>query len=260
MTDRIRQFKGIHNFRDYGGYAAADGARVREGVLFRSGQHAGATPDDLAGVAALKLRTVIDLRGNSERAYWPCARPEGFDAQVLFFDGETAGAGGAPHIEAARTIVTAEDAHAAMVALYAFMPFRPNLQSVLRRYFEALATRDGASLLHCFAGKDRTGFAAALLHDLLGVHADDAMVDYMLTNVAGDSDARIAAGAASIRRSRGAQVSDAAIVTLMNVSPDYLTAALTAIADRHGSVRAYARDVLCVDDSQLAAIRERLLV
>jgi protein-tyrosine phosphatase len=260
MIDRVLQFNGIHNFRDYGGYATASGGWLKSGILYRSGQHRDATSDDLARVAALDIRTIIDLRGNSERASYPCARPEGFSAAVLFFDGETAGRGGAPHVEAARPeIATPADAHAAMVALYAFMPFRPNLVAILAQYFDTLEQREGATLLHCFAGKDRTGLAAALLHTLLGVHRDDMMADYMLTNTAGNAEARIAAGAESIRKSRGGGLSDAAVRTLMNVHPGYLTAALDAIQDAYGAVPAYAEAMLSVTPARMKRISARLL-
>lgn len=259
MIDRVLIFQGINNFRDYGGYATADGRRLRRGVLFRSGQHFHATPDDLLIVSDLSLRTVIDLRGNSERAAWPCRRPGSFDAHVVFFDGETKGLQAAPQDKSHRTVVTADDAHAAMLAIYASMPFVPSFQSVLRDYFAALATRDGASLLHCFSGKDRTGLAVAVLHELLGVHSDDVMADYLLTNTVWNAEARIAAGSESIRRSHGQQISDAAIETLMSVAPEYLEAAFGALRERHGSVAAYARDVLAVSDELLSAIRERRL-
>ncbi len=259
FAERVKPLQGIHNFRDYGGYATRDGGRLTTGVLFRSGQHIGATADDLAAVAALDLRTVIDLRGNSERRNYPCARPEGFGAKVYFFDGETAGRGGAPHVEAVREIAGAGDAHRAMVALYAFMPFRPNLIAVMRMYFDALAERDGAHLLHCLAGKDRTGLGAALLHSLMGVQHDDLMADYLLTNTAGNSEARIAAGAASIRASRGPQISDDAIRILMGVDERFLDAALSAIIAEYGSVEAYARDVLGVTLERRAQIAGRII-
>ena len=260
LAERVLPFRGIHNFRDYGGYGVADGARLKTGALYRSGQHIDATPDDLALLADLDVRTVIDLRGNSERRRYPCARPDGFAAHVLFYDGETSGRGGAPHVEAAREIASVDDAYRAMVALYAFMPFRPNLIAVMRLYFETLATRDGAHLLHCLAGKDRTGLAAALLHTLVGVHADDLMADYLLTNTAGNSEARIAAGAASIRANRGPQISDGAIRVLMGVDAAFLDAALTAIVAAHGSIGTYARDVLGVTAERRADIVARLVV
>ena len=258
MTDRVLSFEGIHNFRDYGGYDTPHG-RMRRGILWRSGQHGAATPTDLAGVSALGIATVIDLRGDSERREMPCLRHDAFDGLVLFAPGETAGTELAPHEEAGFGIATADHARAAMKALYAAMPHREVLVRSLTLYFDALATRDGASLLHCLAGKDRTGLAAALLHRLLGVNDDDIMADYLLTNTAGDPARRIASAADSIRQRYGARMSDEAIVALMSVEADYLHTALDAIERDHGDVETYAADVLRVDAARRAAIRERLV-
>jgi len=178
---------------------------------------------------------------------------------VLFFDGETSGSAGALHVQAARDIDTPADARAAMVALYDFMPFRPNLIAVMRHYFAALATRDGAQLVHCFAGKDRTGLAVALAHDLIGVHPDDAMADYLLTNTAGDRAARIAAGAESIRARRGRHLDDETVQVLMDVDAVYLDAALAAIRARHGTLTRYRADVLGVTPDMHDAIVARFV-
>ncbi|MCW6530511.1 tyrosine-protein phosphatase [Sphingomonas sp. MMSM20] len=258
MSDRVLNFEGIHNFRDYGGYDTPVG-RLRTGLLWRSGQHGAATAADLASLADLRISTVIDLRGDSERALAPCLRHDGFDGLVLFAPGETAGIELAPHEEAGRGITTAAEARGAMTRLYAAMPYRPILVRSLTLFFEALATRDGASLLHCLAGKDRTGLAAALLHRLLGVHADDVMADYLLTNTAGDPGRRIASAAASIRERYGPQMSDEAIVALMSVEADYLRTAFAAIDERHGGVEAYAAEVLGVDAARRQAIAARLV-
>ena len=137
MRDRVLALEGVHNFRDYGGYTARDGAKLKVGRLFRSGQHVDATPDDLETIGQLNISKIIDLRGNSERVRFPCARPLNFAAEVLFAEGETAGAGHAPHVEAARQVTNAAEAHAAMVRLYDSMPFRPRLIEVFQLYFSA---------------------------------------------------------------------------------------------------------------------------
>lgn len=260
MNERVLPFTGIHNFRDYGGYTTADGGTLKRQVLFRSGQHVHATAEDLGRVAALRLRTIVDLRGNSERAVWPCARHEGFDARVLFFNGETSGTQSPSEVHAARRIITPADADAAMIGIYRRMPYLPSLQSVLRDYFIALSKDEGPSLLHCFAGKDRTGFGVALLHQLVGVHADEMMADYLLTNSVGNAEARIAAGEESIRRSHGTQISDGAIRILMSAEPAYLDAALNAVRERHGSVFAYVRDALGLNMEWLTSLRRQLVV
>lgn len=258
-TDRVIPLSGIHNFRDYGGYAAS-GGRLRRGLLWRSGQHADATPEDLETVHRLGIATVIDLRGDSEREKFPCVRHGAFDAAVVFHPGETAGLQGrAVHEESSSEIVTAADAHAAMVRLYETLAWRPILVGTYRLYFQALAGERAPSLLHCLAGKDRTGLGAALVHTVLGVHPDDVMADYLLTNSAGNVDRRIEAGAKHMRGNYGSRIEEAAIRALMSVEPDYLQTSLDQIRARHGSVEAYAEEVLGVGPELRAALAANLI-
>ncbi|MGE3150390.1 MAG: tyrosine-protein phosphatase, partial [Pseudorhodoplanes sp.] len=194
---RVLPLERVHNFRDYGGYPISGGARVRAKYLWRSGQHFDATESDLESIHALRLATVIDLRSDSERRMAPCRRHPEFAAQVLSASGE--GHVRPPHVAAARIVSTVAEAHEAMQRTYRRLPFGAGLLDGLRLYFRALTADAGASLVHCFAGKDRTGIAAAMLHHVLGVHEDDILEDYLLTNTAGDVEARIADGAATIR-------------------------------------------------------------
>ncbi len=258
MSDdnRVLAFTGIHNFRDYGGYRARAG-RLKRRVLWRSGQHAGATPEDLARVRDLDIATVIDLRGDSERANFPCLRHEDFAGTVLFHPGETASLHGqAVHAEGADRIRDAETARVQMVRLYQGMAFRPVLVETWRLYVAALAGRDGASLLHCLAGKDRTGLGAALVHTLLGVHPDDVMADYLLTNQAGDVAARLASQGRALS---DMGLSDAAMRVVLGVEPLFLDTAFAAIRERHGSIEAYAEDVLGAGPAVIAAMEARLV-
>jgi len=232
---------GVHNFRDYGGYGVIGGGRIKSDMLFRSGQHHGATDGDLAAIAALNLRSVIDFRGNRERESQPCRRPVDFTAEIIFYDGETAAL--APHEGAAQGVLNAADAHRKMEQLYSTLPFRKPLIAMLRRYFAVLAQGNGPSLVHCLAGKDRTGMAAALLHHALGVHPDDAMADFLLTNTIGNAGARIAAGGDAIR-ARWGGIDDAAIQIMMGVDETYLLAARKAVETEHGSLDAFLADVL----------------
>jgi protein tyrosine/serine phosphatase len=256
IDDRVLQFEGIHNFRDYGGYQARAGRLVR-GRLWRSGQHAGATSADLERLRALGIATVIDLRGDSERAAFPCRRPADFAAQVLFAPGETASLQGqAVHAEAADRIRTPESARDRMIGLYQVMAFRGVLTGTWRLYGQALATRDGASLLHCLAGKDRTGLGAALIHHLLGVHHDDIVEDYLLTNSAGNIEARIAAQSHSLA---DMGLDEATMRVVLGVEAVYLDTAFAAIRERHGSIEAYAEAVLGIGPEQIAGMEARLV-
>lgn len=260
MQNRVLPLSGIHNFRDYGGYRARGGT-LRTGHLWRSGHHFGATPQDLDEVHRIGIARVIDLRGDSERAQFPCLRHEEWAGQVVFHPGETAGDHGkAVHDEAAAGVQTVDDARGAMVKLYDKLPFRPVLVGTFRLYLQTLAEDHGPSLLHCFAGKDRTGVGAAIVHRLLGVHPDDVMADYLLTNTAGDSEARIAAAAANIRESFGRSMTDDALRMIMSVQPEFLDQAFAAMEREHGTFEAYAEVVLGADAALVARLEERLVV
>lgn len=259
-ADRILAFEAIDNFRDYGGYAGADGAKVRTGVLWRSGHHGGASPTDLRAVHDLRIATVIDLRGDSERNANPCLRHPHFRGKVVFAPGETAGLkAAAAHEEAAGEVREFADAQRVMIRLYDGMPWRPVLVETLKLYFAALAEHDSPSLLHCFAGKDRTGLAADLLHHVLGVHPDEAMADYLLTNRAASIERRIATGTSAVK-GMGPSMTNDAMRALLSVRPEYLETARNAIAARHGTVDVYLVEVLALDPAQVAAIRANHLV
>jgi protein tyrosine/serine phosphatase len=147
-----------------------------------------------------------------------------------------------------------------MIDVYAGMPYRPVLVNTLRLYLAALAEYDAPSLVHCVAGKDRTGFAVAVVHRLLGVHEDDLMHDYLLTNTAGKIEERIAQGGDHIRARYNSEIHDDAIRTLMSVNPIFLDAALTTVRRDHGDVATYAEAVLNFTPDMREAIVDKLVV
>lgn len=259
-TPRIGPFfvtEGIHNLRDYGGYPAAEGGRVRSGMLFRSGQHMEASDRDLALIDALDIRTVIDLRGTSEREGFPCRRHPNFAAQVLAHDGETTNSpphegGGGP------VVMTPEKARERMLAVYTRMPVNPAMIAMFARYFNALDENDGGSLVHCFAGKDRTGMAVALLLHALGVHHDDILAEFLLTN---DAPTRNILERQSLPRMEAhyGAIEPEALHNLMGVLPEYFETYVRKVTDDHGSLDAYLATILGVDGPRKARLRAKLV-
>ena len=252
-ADRVLALEGIHNFRDYGGYAVAGGGRLKRGMLWRSGQHHGASDADLERIAALELTSVHDLRTERERTLQPCRRPAGFAGQVHVPPVSSRQL--APHMAAAATTRqrTAEETREALRRNYGGIAFRPELIAAMRTYLADLAEGRGASLINCMAGKDRTGISVAMLHLAVGVHRDDIVADYLLTNTAGDSEARIGAGAATVR-AMGGPVDEAIVRVIMGVEPEYIENMFDTVVERHGSIEAYLEVQLGAD----AALRERL--
>ena len=250
---RILAFDAIDNFRDYGDYATAAGRRVRPGRLFRSAHHARAEAADLARLAALGIGTVVDLRRPGERRHQPSRRHEGFGAAVIESDHDDGGE--APHITFLKSAdLTEESGRAFMHEAYRRLPFEPPHLDLFSRYFRALAEGDGAVLIHCAAGKDRTGLLAALTHHLLGVSRDDMIADYLLTNSAVNLEARAPDIARQLEAMTGKRASHGAVVAFLGVAPDFLETAFTAIEARHGGLDAYLEQALGVD----AALRDRI--
>jgi protein tyrosine/serine phosphatase len=248
---RFLPTQGIHNLRDYGGYAVAGGSRVKTGLLFRSGQHIEASDADLALLDGLDVRTIIDLRGNSERESFPCRRSDAFNADVIFYDGETASS--PPHEAAAGAGLTAEKARQRMVALYTRMPVNPAMISMFSRFFKVLDERDGGSLVHCFAGKDRTGIAATMLLHVLGVQHDDVVEEFMLTNEAPTTDVLLRQSVPRIEAHYG-PLDDDTVHNLMGVRPEYIETYISEVSHSHGSLDGYLNTVIGVDE----AMRDRL--
>ncbi len=256
MTDRIHRFDALDNFRDYGDYAAG-GRRLARGRLFRSAHQARVTDADLERLAALGIGTVVDLRRPGERRDQPSRRPVGWAGQVLASD---LGADGeAPHITFLRTSdLTIDAGRRFMTEVYRELPFEPAHLDLFARYFRALGEAEGAVLIHCAAGKDRTGTLAALTHRLLDVHPDDMIADYLLTNTAVDLDGLAPKVARQLKAMTGRDPSHDAVVAFLGVEPVYLETALAEIRARHGSIDAYLEQALGVDARLRDRIGERL--
>ncbi len=249
-------FEGIHNFRDYGGYDA-DGGTVRRGLLYRSGQHVGASDGDLAALAALDIRTVIDLRGLSERTNNPCRRHEGWAGAVVAHDGETSSS--PPHMDIGPEVTTADYARERMLAVYTRMPHNPAMQAMFGRYLHALAEREGASLVHCFAGKDRTGIAATLLLHILGVSDEDQEAEFLLTNASPTLHILRAQSVPGIEARLGRALDEAAIRALLEVHEDYLVRFREVAAAAAGSLDDWLAEKVGIRDELRKRLRAKFI-
>ncbi len=253
MTGRIHRFDALDNFRDYGDYATVAGRHVVPGRLFRSGHQARASEADLDRLGTLGIATVVDLRRPSERRDQPSKRPLRFTGAVI--ESAHDDGGEAPHMTFLRTAdLTPDSGRLFMTDTYRRLPFEPSHLDLFSRYFQILGETDRPVLIHCAAGKDRTGLLAALTHHLLGVHHDDVVADYLLTNTAVDLERRAPGIARQLEAMTGRAASHDAVVAFLGVEAIYLDTALAEIAALHGSTDAYLEQALGVD----AALRDRI--
>lgn len=257
IRDPFLSTEGIHNFRDYGGWPVTGGGMVRMGLLFRSGQHVDATDADMAAIAALHIRTVIDLRGTSERDRNPCRRVEGWDGEVVFYDGETSSS--PPHEDIGDGIPTEEYARRRMMAVYTRMPRNPAMIDMFGRYFRVLDERAGASLVHCFAGKDRTGIAATLLLHVLGASEEDQLAEFLLTNAAPTLDVLRAQSVPAIEARLGYTIDEGAVRALLEVRQEYLDTFMAEVAKDHGSLDNWLTQAIGVDDAMRTRLKAKFV-
>ncbi len=247
----------IENLRDFGGAASTLGGHVRTGRLFRAGHLGAATDADIAALGQLAITTIVDLRRPTERAQQP-SRWTAFPGRLIVNDAGDRAEG--PHVEFLHTgDLSDPGVEAYLTGYYRRAPFEPRHLALFAETFEALDGGDGAILIHCAAGKDRTGLLAALILTALGVAAADVTADFLQTNTAMMTPERRRRVSASLQPIIGQPPSEAILLGFMGVSATHLDIAFDAINAEAGSLHAYLA-TLGVDAARLQRLRARLLV
>ena len=260
LQPRAHAFDAIRNFRDCGGYRTHTGRTFRTGVLYRSGHFPLATDNDLEALKALDIGTIVDLRRASERQTYPCRRWPDFSARLIERDGG-AEAEMAPHLVALRELGrTGENPRDTMRRMYRLLPFEPMIIALMRDFLSVLAEADRPVLVHCAAGKDRTGLAVALAHHVAGVGDDDMLANYLQSNDANLFDAETMQRVREHFSAEGRPLSDDAIRAVLSVAPEYLHAMLEAIAKQCGSMDRYIDETIGIPAGPRAAIVHRMTV
>lgn len=251
---RVLDIEGGFNFRDFGGWRGAGGRPVRTGALFRSGSLARLTDRGREQAGALGIRLVCDLRRDDERVAEPSRLPSNDPAvEVIAID-----PGNAIAMRAAleNGELTLEERIRYMVEINRDLA-RDHTEDY-RRMFRRLLDTDGGFLVHCAAGKDRTGFGVALVQLALGVPHEDVTRDYLLTNEVLDWETQVLPRVRA-RVGPDVPVDMEATMALAGVRPEYLAAAFQEIDARFESVEHYLGEALALDPGALEALRVRLL-
>ncbi len=256
--DRLIDFERVLNFRDFGGWETADGGTVARGKLFRSAAFNDASEADITRLDAMDMKFLVDLRRPEERRHEPNRWP-GETTRVFINDTGAEGVALPPHLVALlQSDLSAQSTYNYMMSLYQEIPFDPRLISLYRDWFREVA-EGGVGVIHCAAGKDRTGIGCALTLLALGVDEETVFADYEFTNAAVDLEKRMPKIQARMEERLGRKLDSAALRPMLGVDVDYLRNAFDAMAARHGSVDAYLRDVIGVGDAERTILRRQLL-
>jgi len=250
--------QGIENFRDFGDYPTRHGRRLKKGLLYRSAHHHHATPEDLALVADIGPTHIIDLRRTLERQREPSARWADFEAEVI--DNDLGHEPEDPWVVKMRTAPLTEEWFIEdAIQFYREAPFLERHIDLFSRYFRALATTGGPIIVHCAAGKDRTGMICALTHHVAGVDEEHIVADFLLTNDPHRTEVRAQRLQEMIERDLGRHVPMAAARAAVMVHEPCLRAALDEMTARCGSIDGYLEQRLGVDAQLREALEARLL-
>jgi protein-tyrosine phosphatase len=244
------------NLRELGGYETADGRRVKQGVLFRSGRMDELDEPATAIYRHLGLHTIVDLRrlDEVEDAPTPAFGHE-TNIHLSVSHGDNTFAEAAARIDEPEAAVTMLD----MAGAYYTALARDRLDMFVP-VFEAILAADGKPVLfHCTAGKDRTGFVAAALLAWLGVDERTVMDDYMFTAVvrAQALDERVQFHRRRLAAERGIPENQVpvgpldAMRTLMSVDERMLQASIDVVNEVYGDWHELRRTALGISDDRL---------
>lgn len=255
LDQRVISFDGPKNFRDLGGYLAENGARIKWRRLYRSNKLHDLTEADAIKLEQLSIMTVVDLRTREEQR----AEPSGWRTlprNIITSARETAGSLRRAFLDDAQT---PEAAHKSMLSLYRLLPSL--YQNEYKTLFARLIEGDAPLLVHCTAGKDRTGVAVALILHALGISDENICEDYTMTE-------------ALLRPQRMATLGRAAMGAQSNSSdgmpfavreivwrsdPSYISATFAAIDEEYGSVAHYLNRQLGVGASDIRKLQQHFL-
>jgi len=236
------ELQGASNLRDLGAYRTGNGRRVRRGLVFRGAALATLTERDLDTLAALRIATVCDFRGVEEVARAPDRL---IGSRFVHLPIEPSVGAGLRDI-----LATKEATGEALFAVLerAYVDYALGSTQQYGALFGVLLEGGTPMLFHCAAGKDRTGFAAALVLATLGVPWADVLADFEATNRLWRRDTV-----------PSSDLPDHVREQLMRANPALLGAAFAAIDREYGSFDAYLDRALGVDQYARARLCDSLL-
>lgn len=256
MHDRLVPFDRVLNFRDFGGWTTSDGAKIARGKLYRSASFHDASAADIDKLNGMNLRFLVDLRRREERSFEP-SKWANDSCRVIFNEEGAEQTVLPPHLAALlQSDLTPSAVRDYMISVYREIPFDQRLIKLYRDWFAELG-QGGAGVIHCAAGKDRTGVACALTLIALGVDEESVFADYEFTNQAVDLENRMPRIRARMEERLGRTLDPEALKPMLGVEADYLRTSFDLIDAKYGSALNYLEQVLDVGANERATLRAK---
>ncbi len=253
MLSHLIKMEGVANFRDVIAYQRVNGQSLKAGLLYRSASLHQATTADVEYLNILGVNTVVDLRNTTEVIHEPS--PDGLlnAFNCISLPILVKGTSREDIIE----LLQSGDGDFNQLIIDANVAMALEHHADFSLFFKSLLEQPLPLLFHCSEGKDRTGFASALLLRLLGVDKAAVMEDYLYTNKA--NAAAIEKRIENILHMSEFNVTEAQLRLLLQVDESYLQAAFDSIAEKFGTIEAYAEKALGLSIDDINRLRERFI-
>lgn len=243
---------GTSNTRELGGYKTEDGRSLKWGVLYRSDKLSELTDADQEYLLQLGIKRVIDFRSSEEKQNEPDQLPSTLKYIEMPIEADGAIR---PKVEAILKGDLNEDVGAILVETN--KEFISDFSGVYKGFIESLIENQEPTLFHCTAGKDRAGFAAALVLLAVGVPEKIVIEDYMKTNKY--TEETIQDYINKINLYSLGSVDAEILRPLLGVEERFIRAALDEIKQKYGSVENFIRDELKIRDESIIELKNFLL-
>ncbi len=239
------------NFRDVGGITTADGRALRHGIVYRSGVLDTLDHIDISRLAALGVRSVVDLRSDDEVD----ARPHRLPVGVRTFRAPAVDVSAAPSTILERIERGEVDDLGAPMLVRGNVAFATTHRAMFATVLRIVCDpQHQPVIVNCTAGKDRTGFAVASMLWALGVEQDRVLADYLRSNAALASR-----HAAFLADARARGIDPSVLEAVLVLQPAYLDAGREAALREFGSIDAWLRDGLGITDAERSRWRDAML-
>lgn len=256
LAERQLTLQGTPNFRDLGGYEGHDGRQLKWGKLFRSSKLSALSDMDMKTVRRLGLTLICDFRQVVEQELEPTLL--GGENMPLLASLPVAPGSSSSFMENLHNgIIAVDDAAGFMEEIN--RDFVKNQMPQYAEMFQLLLVGDQQLLIHCASGKDRTGFGAALILDVLGVSEEVIVEDYLMTNKYLPLDKELERLSNEFTDHTGAAVSREVLRAMLEVRPEYIRACFEEIKKRFDSKEHFYETALRLDDIKLAQLKDRYL-
>ena len=261
MSNTQPLFPSTPNFRELGGLINARGRPVKQGLVYRSELLTPLSSRELGVIRGLQIQSVFDLRNPHERAakmpVWP-AQADDVRRHLMAQELPVAGADLRQLVSSLNEgRLTAHATEEIMRKTYRKMPH--HFSGVLRDLFDTLTQESGAAtLVHCTAGKDRTGFVCAMVLSALDVSVEVILQDYLLS-AKFYTVQRLMERLEQTSGVRMESHATGALAAMVQVRPEYMEESWRTIDAHWGSIPAYLEQCVGLDKQKQALLQSSLL-